>query len=338
VNRLATYSPLLLVAALATGVGQDPKPGTGGFAAYREKVPGSDVGFDLVPIAAGTFWMGSPGSEPGRKEDEGPPVEVRLEPFWMGRCEVTWAEYDLWSTDDQRPQSKKPDGTSRPTPPYMDMTFNMGRDGYPAICMSHVAARQYCKWLSAKTGRFYRLPTEAEWEYACRAGTTTAWSCGDDPKQLDAVAWHAGNSARELERGAKPVPAYHEVGKKLPNAFGLFDMHGNVAEWVADHYLADAYAAARGAAPRQAPYFAPPRDDRDRPVRFPHVARGGSWRDEPALLRSAARSSSEPAWNSRDPQIPKSWWYLTEGQHIGFRVVRPQREPTAEERARFENP
>ena len=226
------------------------KPSTGGeFAAYRQTMPGSDVGFDLVPIAGGTFRMGSPADEPGRKDDEGPAIEVRVEPFWMGKCEVTWAEYDLWNTDLTRSQAKKPDGVARPTPPYMDMTFNMGRDGYPAICVSHVAARQYCRWLSDKTGHFYRLPTEAEWEYACRAGTTSAYSCGD-PKNLDAVAWYAANSQRALDGDSKPVPAYHKVGEKAANAWGLHDMHGNVAEWVADTYLVDAYAAVHGASPR----------------------------------------------------------------------------------------
>jgi len=264
-------------------------------------------------------------------------VQVTLEPFWMGRCEVTWAEYDQWNSDTSRNQAKMPDGTSRPTPAYQDMTFNMGRDGYPAICMSHVAARQYCKWLSEKTGHWYRLPTEAEWEYACRAGTTTRWSFGDDEKELGDHAWFVGNSPRVLEPGSKPVPAYQKVGLKKPNPWGLFDMHGNVAEWVADRYLADAYAAARGESPRTAPFFAPERDDRRRPLRFPHVVRGGSWRDPAPLLRSAARRSSEAAWNERDPQIPKSWWYLTEGQHVGFRVVRPLREPDARERARFDN-
>jgi formylglycine-generating enzyme required for sulfatase activity len=141
-----------------------------------------------------------------------------------------------------------------------------------------------------------------------------------------------------LEPGSKPVPAYQKVGGKKPNAWGLCDMHGNVAEWVADRYLADAYADAHGAAPRSSPFLAPERDARDRPLRFPHVVRGGSWRDPAPLLRSAARRSSEAAWNERDPQMPKSWWYLTDAQHVGFRVVRPLREPTAAERARFENP
>jgi formylglycine-generating enzyme required for sulfatase activity len=318
---------------------QEPQPQPqAAMAPYRQAMPGSDVGFDMVPIRGGTFVMGSPASEPGRAADEGPQVEVQVEPFWMGRCEVTWAEFDLWGTDDERTQSKMPDGVSRPTPAYQDMTFTMGRDGYPAICMSHVAARQYCKWLSEKTGRFHRLPTEAEWEFACRAGTATAYSFGDDASRLGEFAWFSANSQRVLEPGSKPVPAYEKVGQKKANPFGLHDMHGNVAEWVADTFLAHAYASILGEPPRQSPYFAPPRDERGRPVRFPHVVRGGSWRDPAPLLRSAARRSSEPAWNSRDPQIPKSWWYLTEGQHVGFRVVRPLREPSPEERARFENP
>ncbi len=336
-----------LLACAALAVSQDPvpavpavrgaTPAAKGIEPYTQGIPGSEVTFAMVPIPGGNFRMGSPGDEAQRNEDEGPQIEVQVAPFWMGRCEVTWAEFDLWNTDTERPQSKQPDGIARPTPPYMDMTFNMGRDGFPAICMSHVAARQYCQWLSKKTGRFHRLPTEAEWEYACRAGTTTPYWSGDRAS-LDRVAWHAGNSARVVEPGGKPVPAYHKVGELPPNPWGLCDMHGNVSEWVADTYLADAYAEARGKSPRQSPYFAPPRDDRNRPVRFPHVARGGSWRDEPELLRAAARQASEPAWNARDPQIPKSWWYLTEGQHIGFRVVRPVQEPTAAERARFENP
>ncbi|MBL8727626.1 MAG: formylglycine-generating enzyme family protein [Planctomycetes bacterium] len=315
-----------------------PRPGQPDFSAYRQSLPGSEVGFDMVPVPGGRFRMGSPPDEPGRSDDEGPQVDVEVEPFWMGRCEVTWAEFELWNTDASLPQSKRPDGLSRPTPPYVDMTFQMGRDGCPAICMSHAAAREYCRWLSARTGRFHRLPTEAEWEYACRAGSTSAWSFGDEAQRLDAFAWFEGNSERVLERGAEPVPAYHRVGEKAPNAWGLCDLHGNVAEWVADGYFADAYAATHGEGPRRSPYLPPARDAAGRPARFPHVVRGGSWGDPAAALRSAARRSSLPEWNQRDPQIPKSWWYLTEGQHVGFRVVRPWREPPPAERARFEEP
>ena len=323
-TRDATPSSPRAAAAGAQAPAPSPAPA---FAAYTEKIPGSDVTFDLVPIPGGTFTMGSAAAEPGRGDDEGPPVQVAVQPFWMGRCEVRWDEYDRWYAADL-PQNKVPDGMSKPTPPYTDMTFNMGRDGYPAICMSQIAARQYCAWLSKVTGRFYRLPTEAEWEYACRAGTTTRYSFGDDAAGLGDHAWYRGNAGN----------AYHPVGQKLPNPWGLHDMYGNVAEWVADRYVADAYAPAHGAAPRQDPYLEPGHDDRDRPLRFPHVLRGGSWQDAPERLRSAARRPSEPALNKDDPQIPRSWWYLTAGRSVGFRVVRPLREPSPAERRKFENP
>src|SRR5262249_40320993 len=156
--------------------------------------------FDMVPIPGGKFVMGSSAGEAGRKEDEGPQHEVEIDPFWMGRCEVTWNEYEIWmfSLDIQRRElakiapnehEKKADAVTRPTNPYTDMTFGMGKEGFPAICMTQLAAKTYCKWLSAKTGRYYRLPTEAEWEYACRAGSTTAYSFGNDPAKLGEYAW-----------------------------------------------------------------------------------------------------------------------------------------------------
>ena len=306
-------------------VAAGPVPGSPEFAPYAEAFADSEVTFDMVPIPGGVFTMGSPEGETGRADHEGPQVEVKISPFWMGRCEVTWDEFDRWHAADL-PQAKKPDGTSKPTPEYTDMTFNMGRDGYPAICMSHVAARQYCVWLSRVTGKFYRLPTEAEWEYACRAGADTAYSFGDDPAALGDHAWFVDNAEE----------AYHQVGQKKPNAWGLFDMHGNVAEWVADGYEEGVYAEALGAAPRVNPFFPPAQDKRGRPIRFPHVLRGGSWQDAAGVLRSSARRVSEKSWNRQDPQIPKSWWYLTDGQLVGFRIVRPFEEPSAEERARFE--
>lgn len=285
---------------------------------YTVRLPDCDVTFDMVPIPGGRFSMGSPEDEAGRKADEGPQHSVEIAPFWIGKCEVTWQEYDRWSQRldmkmvDGKHQGTIPgtDGIARPTPPYTDMTFAMGREGYPAICMTQHAAKTYCEWLSAVTGHTYRLPTEAEWEYACRAGTATAYSFGDDPARLDDYAWHDGNSDG----------GYAQVGQKKPNPWGLYDMHGNVAEWTLDQFIPDFY--------RQ---FAdkPATDPLAEPTKlYPRVVRGGSWRDPAELLRSAARVGSSPSWKEQDPQIPKSIWYHTDADFVGFRVVRPWRAPS----------
>jgi formylglycine-generating enzyme required for sulfatase activity len=319
VLALGRARPEVQVRAASQQQQQDPKPGEKGFERYAEKVPGNEQTIDMLPIPGGTFTMGSPAAEPGRNADEGPQVQVRMAPFWMARTETTWLQYDGFNFDESWPQQKQPDGVSRPTPAYTDMTFGMGRDDHPAICMTQEAARHFCIWLSKKSGHFYRLPTEAEWEWACRAGSTEAYSFGADGKQLADYAWFEGNSDK----------AYHPVGKKKPNAWGLCDMHGNVAEWCLDEYLADAYATARGAAPRDNPFLVPK-------LAYPHSVRGGSWQDPPEALRSAARRGSSPTWKQRDPQIPKSRWYLTDAPFVGFRIVRPLREPTAEQRKQYE--
>jgi formylglycine-generating enzyme required for sulfatase activity len=194
------------------------------------------------------------------------------------------------------------------------MSFGMGKGDTPAICMTQHAARTFCKWLSAKTGRYYRLPTEAEWEYACRAGTTTAYSFGDDVEKLDEYAWYFDNSGAQ----------YQKVGQKKPNPWGLHDMHGNVAEWVLDQYREDGYVGRSGLVKN--PLVVPE-------TLYPRVVRGGSWDDDPDRLRSAARVASESTWKDQDPQIPRSIWYHTDAIGVGFRVVRPLVEPSDEEKA-----
>ena len=296
---------------------------------YTDRITDSKVTFDMIPIRGGTFRMGSPDGERGHKPDESPVHEVKISPFWMGKCEVTWNEYEIFmfKLDIARRKQlggvataldKFSDVVARPTKPYTDMTFGMGKEGFPAICMTQLAAKKYCQWLSAKTGRYYRLPTEAEWEYACRAGTTTAYSFGDDPGKLDEYAWSYDNSD----------DAYHPVGKKKPNPWGLFDMHGNVAEWCCDQYVPDFYKQFAGKTAVN-PLAVPTTIE-------PCVVRGGSWDDDPEALRSAARRGSHKDWKQQDPQIPQSIWYYTDALFVGFRVVRPLVEPTADEKAGYE--
>jgi formylglycine-generating enzyme required for sulfatase activity len=294
------------------------------FAEYSAKVPETVATYHMVPIEGGEFLMGSPDSEPDRQENEGPQANVKVSPFWMGKYEVTWDEFDpfmITTVERFKNGTRKDfdptihddvDAVSGPTAPYADMTFGMGKLGYPAICMTQHAANKYCQWLSAQTGRFYRLPTEAEWEYACRAGSTTAYSFGDDPEMLDTYAWNIDNSEEKSQR----------VGQKKPNSWGLYDMHGNVMEWTADQYVPDYFS--RLAIPAINPFVRPE-------TLYPRTARGGSWNDNPEQLRSAFRVGSDAYWQQQDPQLPKSIWYLTDAPWLGFRLVRPKEIPTVEE-------
>ena len=290
---------------------------------YSNAIPGTQVAYSMIAIRGGEFVMGSPQTEAGRKPDEGPQFKVKLSPFWMGRCEVTWNEFELFMFADQERKFKETiatdvyvdkisDAVSRPTKPYVEMSFGMGKDGYPAISMTHHSAIKYCQWLSAKTGHFYRLPTEAEWEYACRAGTTTAYSWGDDPSSIGQYAWYEKNSDFK----------YQKVGRKKPNPWGLHDMHGNVAEWCFDQYVSGYQQFA--SAMQINPYV-------KSTTPYPHVARGGSWDDTPEKLRSSARLFSDKTWKIQDPQLPKSIWYHTDAQFLGFRLVRPVELPTLEQ-------
>jgi formylglycine-generating enzyme required for sulfatase activity len=294
---------------------------------YAELIEHTSEKIEMIPIKGGKFVMGSPASEAGRNKDEGPQHEVEVDPFWMAKYETMWDAYEVWSADldilkrklaetepNTRDKLADPYQITMPTKPYTDMTFGMGKRGFPAICMTQHSARVYCQWLSAKTGRYYRLPTEAEWEYACRAGTKTAYSFGDDPEKLGDYAWFTGNSDDK----------YHKVGTKKPNPWGLYDMHGNVAEWVLDFHDEKFYAT--DAARLKNPLAIPLKE-------YPRVVRGGSWDDDPEVCRSAARVGSTDEWKQQDPQIPQSIWYFTDALHVGFRIVRPLVEPSDEEKA-----
>jgi formylglycine-generating enzyme required for sulfatase activity len=295
---------------------------------YTNTVPGSRTPYTMVAIRSGEFLMGSPTAEAGRGDDEGPQHKVKISPFWMGQCEVTWNEYEMFMFPDQERKFKDEiatdpyvdkisDAVARPTKPYVEMSFGMGKDGYPAISMTQHAANKYCEWLSAKTGEFYRLPTEAEWEYACRAGTTSAYFFGNDASQLGQYAWFEKNSDFK----------YQKVGRKKPNPWGLYDMHGNVAEWCLDQYY-----------PNFEKLLSMVQDPWEKQTTpYPQVARGGSWDDTADKLRSSARRGSDKSWKQQDPQLPKSIWFLTDAQFIGFRIVRPLKIPSADEMQRYWN-
>jgi formylglycine-generating enzyme required for sulfatase activity len=282
---------------------------------YAIRPVGSAWPLTMVAIPGGSFTMGS--DRNGAQGDEAPPVKVTVSPFWIGAYEITHDQYHVFYDDEKLSQGSPVDAVTRPTQQYIDLSWNMGKEGgYPMNSMSQDGAMMYCRWLYQQTGVFYRLPTEAEWEYACRAGTTTTYFFGDDPRQLDEYAWYKDNSGKK----------YKKVGQKKPNPWGLYDMLGNVSEWTLDQY--DSAYFQTIASHTTDPVVAPG-------SRYPRSLRGGSFLDDAGNLRSSARSHSEPSWNRRDPQVPKSRWWLTDGMFAGFRVVRPWKQPTKEEAEAF---
>ncbi len=313
---------------------------------YTEIITGTDATFDMVPIRSGKFMMGSTAEEqkkfapdPGYTPEffdtaaERPRHEVQVSAFWMGKCEVTWEVYEAswlsrFSKDKETVKSELDeiaDAISMPSRvSYTDMTFGMGKMNRPALGMSLYAAQMYCKWLSAKTGRYYRLPTEAEWEYACRAGTDTAFSFGNNPEEFGDYGWCYTNADDK----------YQPVGQKKSNPWGLYDMHGNVREWCLDQYFVDGYQKQLTDAGGK--MLTDPFMPFKKAQRYPGVTRGGSWYDDVQNCRSAARIPSHEGWNADDPQVPKSISWESSEKWLGFRVLRPFKTPTAEEVAPFE--
>lgn len=266
-RRLAVLGALVLGGIAGAQGTPAPAAAPGdGLKPFKQEIPGSTVAFDMVPVPAGIDSAGNPRAS-----------------FWIGKCEVTWDEYDIFAfrldLPDGVPQEEI-DAKTHPTKPYLAADHGFGHAGYPVISVAYKGAEAYCKWLSAKTGRKYRLPTEDEWEFACRAGTTTQFPTGDDPKTLDAAAWHKENSEAKS----------HGVAEKKPNAWGVHDMLGNVSEW----------ATSKDGKP---------------------VTKGGSYKDDPENLTPGRAVPNNKAWNASDPQIPKSPWWLADGGFVGFRVV-----------------
>ena len=295
---------------------------TGYMVPYQVTIPGTEVSFWMEPVPGGEFLMGSPESEKSREESEGPQRKISVDPFWMARCEVTWAEYrrfmSLYSSFKSFEQQglrkvndeNQVDAITAPTMLYEpEFTFEYGEDDeLPAVTITQYSAKQYSKWMSAITECQFRIPTEAEWEYACRAGATTAYSFGDDPGLLPEYAWFKGNTE---ESGTR------KVGQKKPNSWGLFDMHGNVAEWVLDSL--EPYKVSEEPLNATANWVSSEELD-------PRIVRGGSWEFPAGQCRCASRLGSDSeAWREYDPNLPKSpWWFTTDpARGVGFRLVRP---------------
>ncbi len=351
-KTLAAKSEPSMVAGSGQKAGSDGPP-LDGMKPYTEALAGTPIKMAFIAVPVGkakypkTFTMGSPAKEAGRGKDEGPAFEVEVEPFWMGKLEVTWDEFNVFRQQyskllDRRldketaPAKAWVDAVSVPTPLWEQdsrpILMGMGeKDGYPVADISRFAAQQFTKWLSQKTGKFYRLPTEAEWEYAARAGTSTRYFFGDDADKLDDYAWTFDNSEYEdLDKGYPGMGAgYRKVGLKKANPWGFHDIYGNVSEWVIDAHDPKGYARFKGAKKSWRETIAWPTKI------FPGVVRGGNWESEPEGCRSAARLAATKQLQRRDPQIPKSLWWYTDAFHIGFRIVRPLAEPTAEEKKRF---
>lgn len=317
-------APQLGIASEKPAEGPSVKVDQGYMVPYTVTIPGTDVSFEMIPVPGGTFQLGSPEGEDGRLEDEGPQLEVVVDPMWVARTEVTWDQYKPFMrlygifkqfeaegkrkvTDDNMV-----DAITAPTELYdPTFTYEYGEEPrQPAVTMTQYAAQQFTKWLSRITGQQYRLPTEAEWEYAARAGTSTPYSFGDSVEDLDDHGWYFDNADTVAP----------SVATKKPNGFGLFDMHGSVAELTVSEYTEDGYA----------------RFKRDKPINaidvvvwpewaYPVVVRGGSWEMDPEQLRSAARlGTDDEAWKEEDPNFPKSpWWFTSDpARGVGFRLFR----------------
>ncbi len=305
---------------------------------FTETLPGTGVSFKMVALPGGSFTMGSPGDEPFRKEDEGPARKVTVSPFFMAETEVTWEAFLAFygataaegrSTDTEGSRtisdtlnSRLPagvDAITGPTPPYGQPDQNWGMGSHPAITMSYYAAETYCKWLSQVTGKNYRLPTEAEWEYAARGGTQTPYFFEGEPrdfmkkgflgrlfgKENNLINQYVIYEANSLSRTQTP-------DKVEANPFGLKNMLGNAAEYCADWYAADAYTLLTDGVT----------DPRGPATGSERVIRGGAFKSEAPYVRSAARDQTQTeAWLKTDPQMPKSKWWLSDCNHVSFRVV-----------------
>ena len=233
----------------------------------RDSIPGTLVTFEMVAVPAGTTTLAG--------------KDVEVPAFLIGRTELSWDAYDAYMLSTPNSAERPAPGTdavSRPSRPYGAPDYGWGHRGFPAISVARGGAEAFCAWLSTRTGKKYRLPTEAEW---VRTATLASGGKPITPARMDALAWHAGNAKATT----------HASGTRQADLLGLHDLFGNAAEWVVS-------------------------DDGK------NVVRGGSFRDTRKGVGPQARAVQDDSWQERDPQIPKSKWWLSDGPFIGFRIVR----------------
>jgi formylglycine-generating enzyme required for sulfatase activity len=234
----------------------------------------NSIGMKLALLPAGEFQMGSPGSDSDANGSEIPWHRVKItKPFYLSVHEVTQQQYEKVMK----------------TRPWQGKDYVKEGADYPAVYVNHDDAVEFCRRLSKQEGVEFRLPTEAEWEYACRGGTTTIYSFGDDAARLGQYAWYIKNAWDVGEKYG------HRVGQKLSNPWGLYDMHGNVYEWCQDRY--GPYGSEKGVI-----------DPLGSTQGIHRVLRGGAFNYPPKKARSANRNNFQPDYRSSD---------------FGFRVARP---------------
>jgi formylglycine-generating enzyme required for sulfatase activity/nitrate/TMAO reductase-like tetraheme cytochrome c subunit len=297
------------------------------FENFTETIPGTIVSFKMVALPGGSFEMGSPENEPLRKPDEGPIHKVTVSPFWIAEIEVSWDEYQAFfkatssqgRTEGQVVRNKNVDAISGATPPWGAPDQGWGKGKRPAITMSWHAANVYCRWLSKVTGKKYRLPTEAEWEYACRGGTNTPYFFAGNPKKLTSTGLFkkifkpdTANIASMVVYKVNSSSRTEEPSFVKANPFGLKNMTGNVAEFCSDYYSPDTYKADSVGLV----------DPRGPSAGQEHVIRGGSFKSDAKDVRSASRDFTKTkTWLVTDPQMPKSIWWYSDCIDVGFRVI-----------------
>ena len=301
------------------------------FEDFTEQIPQTPISFNMVAIPGGTFKMGSPEKEAFHRADEAPAHNVTVSPFFMAEVEATWNQFWAFyastmsegrtppeTTYAQNLVAMDVDGISGPTPPFGFPDQGWGGNDRPAITMTHYAAETFCQWLSKKTGKNYRLPTEAEWEYAARGNTETPYFFEGNPKdysdygfwrkffpaKTDNITTYVVYNKNSYNRSQQPEMVE-------ANPFGLKNMLGNVMEYTADRYDPNAYEKRA--------------DGATNPVVTEGeewVIRGGNYASDASEVRSAARSSTQhDEWMKTDPQQPKSIWWYSDYKGIGFRVV-----------------